>query len=124
MAHATSASRVRQVRALRQQLAQAPALPFADLLPAEQLTQALQDENVSFRHRLFTPLVTLWVFLSQVLDPDQSCRAAVARFLAWRSSQKLPPCSADAGAYCKARGRLPEGVLAHLTRSSGRQVHE
>src|SRR5262249_31757739 len=29
------------------------------------------------------------------------------------------PCSADTGAYCKARGRLPEPVLARLTRDAG-----
>jgi hypothetical protein len=84
----------------------------------------VQAEKVSFRDRLFSPLVTLWVFLSQVLDPDPSCRAAVARFLAWRSSQGLAPCSANPGAFCKARGRLPEEVLARLTRSTGRQVHD
>lgn len=123
MAHATPTARARQVRALRQQFAQAPALPFADLLPAEEVNTAVQAEQVSFRDRLFSPLVTLWVFLSQVLDPDQSCRAAVARLLAWRSSQGLAPCSANPGAYCKARSRLPEGVLARLTRSTGRQIH-
>jgi hypothetical protein len=86
--------------------------------------QALDAEGVSCRHRLFTPLVTLWVFLSQVLDPDGSCRAAVARFLAWRVARRLPPCSADTSAYCKARRRLPEGVLARLTRQTGRQIQD
>jgi Transposase DDE domain len=124
MAHATPAPRARPVRHLRQQFAHAPALPFADLLPPEEVRHALQAEQVTFRDRLFAPLVTLWVFLSQVLDPDHSCRAAVARFLAWRASQGLAPASADAGAYCKARGRLPEGVLARLTRTTGRQLHD
>jgi hypothetical protein len=120
MAHATSSPCSRQVRQLRQQFAHAPALPFADLLPAEEVTDALQAEGVTFRQRLFSPLVTLWAFLSQVLDPDHSCRAAVARFLAWRGSRGLAPCSANPGAYCKARSRLPEGVLARLTRRTGR----
>jgi hypothetical protein len=124
MAHATPHARARQGRTLRQQFAQAPALPFADLLPAEEIDTAVQAEQVSFRDRLFSPFVTLWVFLSRVLDPDHSCRAAVARFLAWRSSQGLAPCSANPGAYCKARSRLPEGVLARLTRSTGRQIHD
>lgn len=124
MAHATATPRVRQVRHLRQQFAQAPALPFADLLPAEEVARAVQAEKVSFRDRLFSPLVTLWVFLSQALDPDHSCRAAVARFLAWRSTQGLPSCSANAGAYCKARGRLPEGVLARLVRTTGRRLQD
>jgi hypothetical protein len=124
MAHATPTTRSRQVRQLRQQLAQAPALPFADLLPAAQVEHALREEGVTFRDRLFSPLVTLWVFLSQVLDPDHSCRAAVARFLAWRAARGLAPCSADPSAYCKARGRLPEGVLARLTRATGRRPQD
>jgi hypothetical protein len=124
MAQRTPTRRSRQVRRLRDDLAQAPGLPFADLLPAEQVEQALREEHVSFYNRLFSPLVTLWVFLSQVLDPDGSCRAAVARFRAGRAARRLPPCSSDTSAYCKARGRLPEGVLTRLTRGTGRRVQD
>lgn len=124
MARATSSGRCRQVGHRQQQLAQEPRLPFAQLLDQDLVKQALRDHKVSFRDRLFSPLVTLWVFLSQVIDPDHSCRAAVARFWAWRAARKLPPCSTDTGAYCKARQRLPEGVLAQLTRSTGRQTQD
>ena len=86
MAHATSPCRARQVGQLRQRFAHAPALPFAESAPRQAAEQAIRDEAVSFRDRLFSPLVTLWVFLSQVLDPDHSCRQAVARFLAWRTA--------------------------------------
>jgi hypothetical protein len=48
----------------------------------------------------------------------------VARFLAWRTAQGRSPCSTDTGAYCKARGRLPETVLARLTQITGRQAQE
>lgn len=124
MTHVTPLHRSRQVGQLRQRLAFAPALPFAELLPGDLAEQAIRDQAVSFRDRLFSPLLTLWVFLSQVLDPDHSCRQAVARFLAWRTAQGLAPCSTDTGAYCKARGRLPEAVLARLTRITGRQAQE
>jgi hypothetical protein len=124
MAHATASRRGRQVGQRQQQLAQDPQLPFARLLDRPLVEEALRAEKVSFRERLFSPLVTLWVFLSQVLDPDHSCRQAVARFVAWRAAQHLPPCSADTGAYCKARRRLPEGVLARLTRATGRQAQD
>jgi hypothetical protein len=123
MSHATAAVRPRQVPQLRQPLRPTDTLPFAQLLPHDTIEQAFGDEPVSFRDRLFTPFVTLWVFLSQVLDADPCCRAAVARFCAWRAAQQLPPCSPDPSAYCKARGRLPEGVLQRLTRLTGRRVH-
>src|ERR1700676_5529402 len=124
MSHATPSGRSRQAARLRQQLHHTPELPFARLLDRDAIQQALRAEKVCFRDRLFAPFVTLWVFLSQVLDPDHSCRAAVARFLAWRTTQGLAPCSANPGAYCKARGRLPEGALARLTRTTGRHLHD
>jgi Transposase DDE domain len=124
MSHATPSRRHRQVAQHQQRLQQDPELPFARLLERTVVEQALRDEQVTFRDRLFTPLVTLWIFVSQVLDPDHSCRQAVARFCAWRAAHRLPPCSADASAYCKARRRLPEGLLARLTRVTGRRAHD
>jgi hypothetical protein len=124
VAHVTPQQHRRPAGALARQFARAPGLPFADLLTDQQVEQALRDEDVRFRDRLFSPLVTLWVFLSQVLDPDHSCRAAVARFLAWRAANGLAPCSADTGGYCKARSRLPEAVLARLARQAGKRPQD
>ena len=59
-----------------------------------------------------------------MLDPDHSCRQAVARLLAFLVGRGLPACSPDTSGYCKARGRLPEGVLARLTRDTGREALE
>jgi hypothetical protein len=114
----------RTVAGACRQLAQRPGLPFAEHLPAEQIHQAFRDAGAVFRERVFTPAVTLWTFLSQVLDPDHTCRQAVARLLAWRTAVGLPPCSADNSAYCKARGRLPEQALHDLTRQTGRELME
>jgi hypothetical protein len=122
MSHPTSLPGLGQVAASCRDFIDAPALPFADHLPQEQVDQALKDCGVKFRHRLFSPAVTLWTFLSQTIDPDGSCRAAVARFLAWRVFNGLAPCSADTGGYCKARDRLPEAALGHLTRDTGRDL--
>jgi Transposase DDE domain len=122
MTHATAAARPRQATPLCHSLHQTDALPFAQLLDRDTILQAFRDESLSFRDRLFTPFVTVWLFLSQVLHADPCCRAAVARFCAWRAARQLPPCSPDPSAYCKARGRLPEGVLQRLTRLTGRRV--
>jgi DDE family transposase len=122
MAHPTSGALVRQVGSARDQLIHTSGLPFAEHVPATQIQEALATEGVAFRNRLFSPVVTLWVFLSQVLDADHSCRQAVARWLAFRTARGLSPGSPDTSAYCKARQRLPEGVLAHLTRTTGQQL--
>jgi len=67
---------------------------------------------VCWKDRIFTPLVTLGVFLGQVLSADPSCRAAVARLIAHRVSQGLKPCRSETGAYCPARKRLPESFFS------------
>ncbi|HUQ68901.1 MAG TPA: IS4 family transposase [Planctomycetaceae bacterium] len=111
-----------QVRFLRRQFLQEGCLPFTEVLSAELITQVLQQIEVVWKDRIFTPLVTLWVFLSQVLSADHSCRAAVARLVAHRASQGEPACSARTGAYCQARKRLPEQFFAAVACLVGRAL--
>jgi hypothetical protein len=98
------------------------------LLPAESVQPAVEAEGVVFRDCLFTPLVTLWTFLFQVLGPDGSCRAAVARLLALLAAggrdgedEQLNPATDP---YCKARKRLPERLIARLAKQAGGTLHE
>jgi hypothetical protein len=114
----------RQVQAYRQRWQRLPALPITGLLSAADVDEAVAAEGGCFRERLFTPLITVWIFLGQVLDPDHSCRQAVLRFAAWLAAQGRRCCSTNTGAYCKARTRLPEGVPARLTRRTGRKLEE
>ncbi len=66
--------------------------------------RASTDSNAMLRwlDRIYSPLVTLWVFLGQVLSADPSCRAAVARLIAHRLSRGAFVL-AETGAYCQAR---------------------
>jgi hypothetical protein len=111
-----------QLRTLRYQFLQDGSGAFADLLPDQRIHDALDHEGVAFRNDIYNPLVTLRLFLTQILNPDPSCRAAVARFLAERATDGLPVPAADPGGYCKARARLPEAVLARLSRQTGTQL--
>src|SRR5437762_8103245 len=95
------------VGSLRRQFLQDGDLPFTDVLTEELVAPALAAVT-GWLDRIFSPLVTLWVFLGQVLSADHSCRAAVARLLAHRLARGDDPCSAETGAYCQARKRLPE----------------
>ena len=67
-----------QVRFLRRQFLQDGDLPFTDVLSENAVAQALKALDVVWLDRIYSPLVTLWVFLGQVLSQDHSCRAAVA----------------------------------------------
>lgn len=84
---------------------------------------ALDAEHARWRDGgVYSPAVTLWTFLGQVLHPDGSCRAAVARLIAALVARGEAPCSAQTGPYCKARQRLPVGVLGRLTRQTARAL--
>jgi hypothetical protein len=118
-----SHGRVRQqVDTLRREFLQEGELPFADVLSSGSLAEALAEIQRPWKDRIFTPLVTLWVFLGQVLNADQSCRAAVARLIARRAAEGLSPCSSDTGGYCQARRRLPERFFAAVARLVGRNL--
>ena len=108
-----------QMRFLRRQFLQDGTLPFSDVLSESIVGQALTAIKVSWLDRIYSPLVTLWVFLGQVLSADHSCRAAVARLIAHRLSQGKRPCSAETGAYCQARQRLPEEFFSNVARRTG-----
>lgn len=97
-------------------------LPFHDILDPELLAAVLAEERGTYRQRIYTPLVTLSVFPSQVLDPDHSCRAAVARLIVWLAINDRKPCAADTGSYCDARQRLALGVVARLVRRTAREI--
>src|SRR5437764_11874491 len=86
---------------LRRQFLQDGGLPFTDVLTDQLLSEALAGVG-RWLDRIFSPLVTLWVFLGQVLSADHSCRAAAARLNAHRVARGRGRCSARTGAYCRA----------------------
>lgn len=124
MSHRTRGRLFRQLNSVQQRLAAEPGLPFSQLLDAQAIKDVLVEAGVSFRERLYTPCMTVWIFLSQVLDPMQCCLQAVLRFMAYRLAQGLPPCSSETGAYCQARQRLPENLVQRLMQVSGRHLHD
>jgi hypothetical protein len=89
---------------------------FAELLDPKVVEEELKAEGVSCKDCIFTPTVVLWTFLSQVLSTDHSCRKAVSRLIAYLTARGKRACEPDTGAYCKARGRLPVGVIQRLVR--------
>jgi hypothetical protein len=108
-----------QVRFLRRQFLQDGNLPFTNVLSDQIVSQALTAAGAYWVDRIYSPLVTLWVFLGQVLSADHSCRAAVARLIAHRLSRGQRPCSAETGAYCQARKRLAEKFFSDVARHTG-----
>jgi hypothetical protein len=97
-------------------------LYFAALLPEQTISEAFGESIALWNGWIYTPAVTVWVFLSQCLSPDHSCRDAVSRLVAWRTARGLKPCSTETSAYCIARDALGEETCRKLVRRTGRDI--
>jgi hypothetical protein len=105
---------------------QAEGLPFADVLTAHDIDAACAAEQVAFGETaksFWTPALTLWTFLSQVLHADKSCRAAVARAVVALALSRDPK-DVDTGNYCRARAKLSVPLLRRLTVQIGKALEE
>jgi hypothetical protein len=109
---------------LRARFARNDGLPFADVLTEARIHDALDEHGVAYRDRVFTPITTIWGFLSQVLSDDHSCRDAVARIIAHRAASGLEACSPNTASYCNARARIPTAVLRTLARRTARELQD
>ena len=99
---------------------QATGLAFAHVLSEEQIQQAFDQEGVAFaddEDDIYTPALTLWAFLSQVLFKKElrSCLAAVSRVIVLLVVLERKPCVKNSGPYCRARAKLSEPVIKRLT---------
>jgi putative transposase len=110
----------RRFRLVLSSFMQQDSLPFARVLPEETIQQAFADAEADFaqdEENTYTPALTLWAFLSQVLHTKEmrSCSAAVARVIVLLVVIGKDPCSDNTGAYCRARAKLPAAIIRQLT---------
>lgn len=85
------------------------------------ILDVLSEHGVKYRDRVFSPVTTIWGFLSQVLSEDHSCRDAVSRIIAHRAANGIQVCSPNTASY-NARGRLLTGVLRTLAMRTAQQL--
>jgi hypothetical protein len=117
---------------LQERLRHSPQVPaichyqelFGKLVPQELL--APQPHGANSRQRIFSPALTFWSFLGQVLEPGSSCREALRQLNAWWRwhfpTRALP--SHDTSGYCQARARLSDSSLQALCRHVGQQLEQ
>src|SRR5262249_13312726 len=116
---------------VRARFARGQGLPFAESLSELSILDALNEHRIKYRDRVFTPVTTIWSFLSQFLvedflsqvpGEDVSCRDAVSRIIAHRASAGLAVCSPNTASYCNARARIPTAVLRCLAKQTAQQL--
>ena len=123
MAQSTTVTTRDPFPSMRTRLNQQEGLPFLDLLSPETVAQACHQNHHTWRDRIYTPWITLGIFLSQILSDDHSCDDAVSRLQKYRYDRGLPAVSTETTSYCDARERLPEGLFWDLVRRVGAAIH-
>ncbi len=88
------------------------------------MEETLKEEKLKYRQRLYSPIVTLWAFLSQVLDKDKTCHNAVSRIIAWLAAEGEEIPSEDNSGLAHARLRLPENLVKKLVKKSGENLEK
>ena len=96
------------------------AVDFFNVLTSEELLQTTEALLPQHRERLYSPTVTLSMFMRQTLEADASCQRAVNGWAAQRAADGLRACSVRTGGYCRARQRLPLEMVSGLARHTGR----
>jgi hypothetical protein len=122
MNNSSKRSLAAEVRRFRTRFAQAVGTTLGEVIPAGLLKQWVVEEGGRWRNRIYGPLVTLKLFLEQVLSADQSCQDAVARGLSERVALDQAPCSVNSASYCEARKRLPLGLSVRLAKEVGARL--
>src|SRR5205807_8242025 len=118
-------SRQQQAQAFLAAFLQTDGLPLADALTPDDVVAAFADAGadcLGSATAIFTPLLTLWAFLGQLLHSDHSCRAAVLRVAVLCAPLSRPMPASDTAAFCRARARLPLPALQRLATHLGRQL--
>lgn len=106
----------------RARFVQSVGTVLGDVIPSRLLMAWVSEEAGHYRARIYAPLTTLVLFIEQVLGADHSCQDAVARGVSARVALGQAPCSLNTGPYCKARVRLPLGLLERLGREVGERL--
>lgn len=109
---------------LKQHLFSSLGLPWQDTLSESRMEAILEEEGIGYRQRLYTPIVTVWGMIYQVLCPEGSLRETVKWLRKGVLVGGATPPSSDTGAYSKARTRLPERLLKRLLGDSAEQLEQ
>jgi hypothetical protein len=97
---------------------------FFNVLTSPELLETTEALLPEHRERLYSPTVTLSMFMRQALEADGSCQKAVNSWAAQRAADGLSACSVRTGGYCRARQRLPLGMVSALTRQTGQLLSQ
>ena len=98
-------------------------ISVTEILSSDACQQVLSGCR-EFRDRIYTPIMTIFTFIKQVLNPDKSCKKAVDDVSVEMLVTSGKSISTNTGPYCKARKRIPESAVLELVRATGQMASE
>jgi len=107
---------------IEQQGQQLKAVDFFNMLNGPAFLATVDALLPEHRERIYTPTVTLSMFIKQALESDRSLQKAVDDWAMQRASDGLREGSTNTAAYSKARMRLPLETVQGLARMMGEQL--
>ncbi len=86
-------------------------LPFQKVLPSAIIEKILIEIGLKGRNRLYNPIVIVWAFISQVLDPDHSCKNAVSRIIAHLAEEDLKTPSDNKACLLQSKKKIARKII-------------
>lgn len=111
-----------QLRQFAAQFVQSGQALLGEIIPLAELEGWVRAEVGTYRERHYGPLRTLMLFIEQVMSADHSCQDAVARGVSQQVGLDQVAGSLNTGPYCKARQRLPLGLVQRLSRAVAQRL--
>ncbi len=120
--HPTQTSSRHQQYRLQAYQANSHSYQFFNLLTSDGLLNKVEELLPEHRERLYPPTETLSMFLAQAMSADRSCQHIVNQAAIGRLVGGLSMSSTHTGGYCRARQRLPQGMVSSLTQHLGNLI--
>ena len=89
---------------------------FYNLLAQDSIQKIMKQDLPNYRDRLYNPMQTLSMFLSQALDEDSSCQNIVNK-KALKTAKNI---SVTTGGYYRARQRLHVKMIKNITKQTSK----
>ncbi len=109
----------RGVEQFRRQFGDQPTRALGAVLPSSVLRTLVEEEVGAVRERIYPPLDDAGALYRAGAEPRWGMPGCSARRLSERTARGQTACSLNSGPYCKARQRLPLGLISRLAVSVG-----
>lgn len=97
---------------------------FLKILKSDHIASIIERNIPAYRERIFTPTVTLAMFIKQALNFDRSCVSVVNDFIIDNINELPRNISKSTGSFCRSRQKLPLKLIKELVHYTGSAITE